>query len=67
MSGGERVFSAVFGALLTGIGVFALVQDHLSPVWRLCGGLGVVLLGLDSIVAAYRGKASWLSRIGPLP
>lgn len=67
MSRGERIFSAVFGVLLLAVGIFALGQDHLSAVWRLSGGLLLVLLGGNSLFAAYRGKASWLSRLGPLP
>ena len=67
MSTGERTFSAVFGALLLGIGIFAFWQDHLSPPWRIGGGLLLALLGGNALFAAYRGKASWLSRLGPLP
>lgn len=67
MSRGERIFSAVFGALLLGVGIFALGQAHVSLAWRLGGGLLLVLLGGNSLFAAYRGKASWLSRLGPLP
>jgi hypothetical protein len=67
MSKWERIYSAVFGALLLGVGIFALWQDHLSPAWRLGGGILVALLGANSLLGAYRGKASWLSRLGPLP
>ncbi len=67
MSKGERMFSAVFGVLLLGVGILALAQDHLPFVWRLAGGLLLVLLGGNSVLSAYRGKASWLSRLGPSP
>lgn len=67
MSNVERMFSAVFGALLLGVGVFALFQDHLSLAWRLGGAFFLALLGSNSLWAACRGKASWLSRLGPLP
>jgi len=67
MSKVERIFSAVFGAFLIGVGIFVLAQDHLSPVWRLVGGFVPVLLGGNSMLAAYSGKVSWLSRLGPLP
>lgn len=67
MNKGERIFSAVFGVFLLVIGIFALGQDHLTAVWRFSGGLLLALLGGNSLFAAYRGKASWLSRLGPLP
>jgi Zn-dependent protease len=67
MSRGERTFSVVFGILLLGVGVFALGLDHESPMWRFGGGLLLVLLGGNSLFAAYRNRPSWLSRLGPLP
>lgn len=67
MSKGERIFSAVFGMFLLAIGIIAFGQDHLTAAWRFSGGLLLALLGGNSIFAAYRGKASWLSRLGPLP
>ena len=67
MSHSERIFSAVFGALLLGVGMFALFQDHLSFAWRLGSSFLLALLGSNSLLAAYRGKASWLSFLGPLP
>jgi hypothetical protein len=67
MSNAERILSAVFGALLLIVGIFALFQDHLSSAWRLGGSFCLALLGSNSLWAAYRGKASWLSRLGPLP
>lgn len=67
MSKGERVFSAVFGILLLGVGIFAFGQDHLSATWRFGGGFLLVILGGNSLFAAYRNKTSWLSRSGPLP
>ena len=67
MSRVERVFSAVLGALLLGVGIFALGQDHLSPAWRLGSGILLTLLGGNSLFSAYRSRPSWLSRLGPLP
>lgn len=61
------MFSAVFGSLLLGVGVFALGQDNPSPMWRFGGGLLLVLVGGNSLFAAYRSRPSWLSRLGPLP
>ena len=62
-----RIFSAVVGAFLFCLGIFALGQDHLSFAWRVGGGSLLTLLGVNSLLAAYRGKESWLSRLGPLP
>lgn len=67
MSNAERIFSAGFGAFLLGLGIFALFQEHLSFAWRLGGGFLLALLGFNSLWAACRGRASWLSRVGPLP
>jgi len=67
MNKGERIFSAMFGAVLLAVGIVALGQDHLSPAWRYIGGSVLILLGGNALYAAYRGKASWLSHVGPLP
>ena len=67
MSRGERIFSAVFGILLIGVGILALGQDHQPAVWRFGGALLLALLGGNSLFAAYRSRPSWLSRLGPLP
>lgn len=64
---GERCFLAAFGVLLTGVGIVALAQDHLATVWRLSGGFCLVLLGANALVCAWRGRTSWLSRLGPWP
>lgn len=63
----ERVITAAFGVILLGVGLFAFWQDHLTVPWRLGGGLVLGLFGGNCVLAAYRGKPSWLSRIGPLP
>jgi uncharacterized membrane protein HdeD (DUF308 family) len=62
-----RIFSAVLGVILLGAGIIALGQDHLTLAWRLGGGFVLILLGGNSLFAAFRGKESWLSRLGPLP
>jgi hypothetical protein len=67
MSGGERLFSVVFGLLLLGIGGYALMQDHLPALWRFGGGILIGLCGIDMVHAACRSRPSWLSRLGPLP
>ena len=67
MENGERVFLLVFGAILIGVGVLGIFQDHLSWGWRIGGSLMVAIVGGNSIWCGYRGKASWLSRLGGLP
>lgn len=62
-----RAFSVVFGCFLAGVGVYALTLDHAPLWWRVPGGLALVVLGVDLVVAALRDRKSWLSRIGPLP
>jgi hypothetical protein len=67
MTKGERIFSVVFGLFLLGVGAYALVQEHVPALWRFGGGLLIALCGANMVYAAYRGKGSWLSRLGPLP
>ena len=62
-----RIFEAVFGLLLLGIGMFVLGLDHLSRLWQLGGACLFMLLGGNLVWAACRGRKSWLSRVGPLP
>lgn len=67
MKKGERVFSAVFGLLLMGIGVYALILGESPAAWRFIGGAVMVILGGNMLYASYTGKPSWISRVGPLP
>ncbi len=67
MSTGERAFSAVFGALLLRVGLYALVLGPASLPWRIGGELGLAVLGGTRLYAAYHSRPSRLSRIGPLP
>ncbi len=67
MSRTERIFSAVFGLFLLGVGIYALLLSQAPAPWQIGGGMGVTLLGGNMLHASYRGKPSWLSRIGPLP
>ena len=66
MKKGERVFGAVFGLLLLGIGVYVLLAGTPGG-WRILGGVGLVLLGGNALYASCAARPSWLSRIGPLP
>jgi len=67
MTKGERVFSAVFGLFLLGVGVYALLFSDVPILGRIAAGLALALFGGNMIYAAYQSKRSWLSRIGPLP
>ena len=64
---GERYFSFAFGLFLVGVGVYALLFSHASDAWRSGGGPALILLGGNMLLSAWRGRPSWLSRIGPLP
>ncbi len=64
---GERMFEFVFGLLLVGSGSYALLYGETSAAWRFGGGAVLVLLGGNLLQSSWRGKPSWLSRLGPLP
>lgn len=64
---GERYFAIAFGLFLVGVGVYALLFSEASDVWRFGGGAALILLGGNALQASWRGRRSWLSRIGPLP
>jgi small neutral amino acid transporter SnatA (MarC family) len=62
-----RVISVMVGLFLAGIGFYALLFSQAPALWRIIGGLVLVMLGGNMLYATYSGKSSWLSRIGPLP
>ena len=62
-----RVAAGLLGALLLGIGVYALAFSEASPAWRYLGGLAFMLLGIDAVYGALTGKEPWIRKIGPLP
>lgn len=64
---GERLLALVLGLLLVGAGMYAWLFGQTDAVWRLGGGAVLVLLGGNLLQAAWRGKPSWLSHLGPLP
>jgi len=64
---GERYLAFAFGLFLVGVGVYALLFSEASDAWRFGGGATLILLGGNALQASWRGKPSWLSRIGPLP
>lgn len=63
----ERAFSTVFGFLLLGVGIYALLLGEAPALWRIGGGAVLAFFGGNMLYAAYRCKPWWLSRIGPLP
>lgn len=64
---GERLFAFVFSLFLVGVGSYALLFGQTSEAWRVGGGAALILLGGNMLVCSWRGKPSWISRIGPLP
>jgi cytochrome c biogenesis protein CcdA len=64
---GERLFAFVFGLFLVGVGLYALLFSQTSMAWRVGGGAALILLGGNMLQSSWKGKPSWLSRIGPLP
>ena len=64
---GERLCALVFGLFLVGVGAYALLFGPVSAVWRLVGGAVLMLWGRNLIQASWRGRPSWLARLGPLP
>jgi hypothetical protein len=64
---GERLFAIVFGLFLVGIGSHTLLFGQASAAWRVGGGAALILLGGNMCYSSWRGKPSWISRIGPLP
>lgn len=67
MSAWERVFAGAFGAVLLGIGLYAVFLGPASAAWRYLGGGVLCALGIDALYSACTGKRAWICRIGPLP
>ncbi|TAN13873.1 MAG: hypothetical protein EPN34_00810 [Burkholderiaceae bacterium] len=63
----ERVFVGAFGLLLLGIGVYVLMLDGVSAIYRSMGGIVLCVLGGNAVYCALVGKRPWISKIGPLP
>lgn len=62
---GQRIASAVLGVMLAGCGIACLVL--VDPWEGVFAGLGLVVLGTQSLWASIKGGRSWVERIGPLP
>ena len=63
----ERVFAAIFGALLLGTGIYAALAGVVAPIWGYIGGIALAALGGNAIYGAFANKRPWIFLIGPLP
>lgn len=64
---GYRMASGAFGAVLLGIGSYALVAAAPLDALQLLGCAAVLAAGGNLAWCACTGRESWLSKIGPLP
>ncbi|MCW5655797.1 hypothetical protein [Hydrogenophaga sp.] len=62
-----RVVSVVLGLLIVGTGLYALLFAPESDLLRALVALALVVVGGNMVHAGWRARASWLSRLGPLP
>jgi hypothetical protein len=62
-----RWFNLVLGAVLAGCGLWSLVAIPTKDVLEWGLGVAVLVVGAEALLAALRGRASWISRVGPLP
>lgn len=67
MKSGEKVFAIVFGALLLGTGIHALLFAVVDPVWGYPGGVLLAVLGGNAIYGGLADRRPWIFQIGPLP
>ncbi len=65
MGNAERIFSAAFGALLPGLGIFALFQDHLSFGWRPGGSCLLAAARLQLDLRCIPGESILVVAFGP--
>ena len=63
----HRLFVGGFGVFLAGVGIYAIFFTGAFTILQSAGGSALALLGGNMIVSAWRGRESWLSRLGPLP
>lgn len=62
-----RIVTAAFGFFLSIVGLYILLLADTSGSARLIAGPLIVLPGCNMLIAAWKAKESWLSRLGPLP
>jgi len=61
-----RIVTFAFGILFVGLAIAIFVVSD-ATLGSLIAGVLIGGLGLEAIFSAICNKASWLSRIGPLP
>lgn len=67
MKSTERAFAALFGALLLGVGIYAVLYGATGTIWGYIGGAVFAVLGGNALYAAVTNRRPWIFRIGPLP
>lgn len=58
--------SGLLAHFLLGAGVYLLVSEVISDVYRYLGGVVLCVLGGNAAYGALVGKRPWISKIGPL-
>ena len=62
-----RGITLLFGLVLLGVGGYVVLALEHSQ-WLVTGfGVILLILGVDAVIAAIRGKEPLVSKIGPLP
>ncbi|MEO7798782.1 MAG: hypothetical protein ABIY47_13775 [Opitutaceae bacterium] len=61
-----RTLSVLFALTLLGSSFYLLFGQRAGAL-QVIGALSILALGVNLLLAAVRGKESWLSKIGPLP
>jgi hypothetical protein len=64
---GYRLVSMVLGALFMGAGAYVLYTGPSGDTLQLIGSALLIVLGVNLVLSGWAARASWLSRIGPLP
>jgi hypothetical protein len=64
---GYRLVSMALGALFMGAGTYVLFTGPSADRLQLLGSALLILFGVNLFLSGWAARASWLSRIGPLP
>lgn len=60
-----RVLSGAFGLFLVVVGIYVVFFGVVDPLICIAMGLGIALVGANTLWAAIQAKASWLFKLGP--